>query len=698
MAQEKRKWLIGVFESEYFVFWMAIKCLFRYQDRGVHQYLCFKIYQTRMEEILFYFPQLFHLMLMEGGTPWNRPIFRMLFKMAVEQRHFALTLGMYALSSVDSFPPADERHALCMEIADIMAQVERKKSFSVKKPVKQVYFQPTLYQRHIRRLFGTKVGFSPSTRELIEQQKQFYSISTRQVFRQKGAKEVSTASVVSALVSGVFAVFCEEQHSFLVDASAIRGIYRKGPKPRQRSFRRVSNSLAKESKEAQFITKLNAISSSLIPVQKGLRDQALSTELNLVNLYLPEAICLPAHCKTAHLNLLRVSVAFSRVLDSAARAPFLLIYECSTEPSVPKAIAVSSPSVYGDSSLSQEQKTPGAKDAILKTAIRILSTLKELDASAHVDLDILSIKTRVIKKIYTLHTPHPPHAVQKTGRHQEEWPQTVAAIEEKSPYKNLPNWRVNSVIVKTGSDMKQEQLTTQILTVIKKIWEGDKLPLFIQTYAVMVTGREAGLIETVTGARSVHQIKKLLKEQGGEQTLRSYFEQEWPETLDTAKENFFRSLVGYALVSFLLQIKDRHNGNILIDSHGQMLHIDFGFVLGTHPGFYSVESAPFKFSAEYADLVGPQRMGRFNDEFLRGFLSLRKNMDHIITLVESVSISGTIPSITPYATEALRERFSPGMTEEEFIGYATDIVARGMKNVFTDLYDSFQYYTQGYCK
>jgi len=54
---------------------------------------------------------------------------------------------------------------------------------------------------------------------------------------------------------------------------------------------------------------------------------------------------------------------------------------------------------------------------------------------------------------------------------------------------------------------------------------------------------------------------------------------------------------------FLLQIKDRHNGNILIDSEGRIIHIDFGFFLCTSPGGINFEKAPFKITEEYLDLM-----------------------------------------------------------------------------------------------
>lgn len=75
---------------------------------------------------------------------------------------------------------------------------------------------------------------------------------------------------------------------------------------------------------------------------------------------------------------------------------------------------------------------------------------------------------------------------------------------------------------------------------------------------------------------------------------------------------------GYSIVTYLLQIKDRHNGNILLDRDGHLIHIDFGFMLGQSPGGVGFEAAPFKLPSEYLEVLGPSFL-EFKKLFREGF-------------------------------------------------------------------------------
>jgi phosphatidylinositol kinase/protein kinase (PI-3 family) len=63
------------------------------------------------------------------------------------------------------------------------------------------------------------------------------------------------------------------------------------------------------------------------------------------------------------------------------------------------------------------------------------------------------------------------------------------------------------------------------------------------------------------------------------------------------------SCVSHLLLFVNMGICDRHNGNVMIDTQGHLIHIDFGFVFGLAPGKqFSMETAPWKLTEEMADV------------------------------------------------------------------------------------------------
>jgi len=168
-----------------------------------------------------------------------------------------------------------------------------------------------------------------------------------------------------------------------------------------------------------------------------------------------------------------------------------------------------------------------------------------------------------------------------------------------------------------------------------------------------------------------------------------------------AQDNFMRSLVGYSLICYILQLKDRHNGNILVDIEGHLVHIDFGFMLSNSPGSVGFEMAPFKMTQEYLDILGGTQSStfrEFNSLMKRGFLALRKHAENLLLLVEMMQKDSKLPCFSgggSLSITGMKERFHLGMMESQLEEHIDRLIVSSSCNVFTRLYDTFQYYSNG---
>lgn len=199
----------------------------------------------------------------------------------------------------------------------------------------------------------------------------------------------------------------------------------------------------------------------------------------------------------------------------------------------------------------------------------------------------------------------------------EAWEAKKERIRKSSPYGWMKNWDLVSVIVKTGADLRQEAFACQLISVCHKIWVDAGVDVWVKLMRILVTGESSGLIETITNGVSLHSLKRSLTMASIESgknprhriaTLKDHFLKAFGEPDSkphrAGVDAFKRSLAAYSVISYILQLKDRHNGNVLIDSEGHIVHIDFGFMLSNSPGSVGFEAAPFKLTHEYVDVLG----------------------------------------------------------------------------------------------
>ena len=219
------------------------------------------------------------------------------------------------------------------------------------------------------------------------------------------------------------------------------------------------------------------------------------------------------------------------------------------------------------------------------------------------------------------------------------WQEKTLMIKSQSCFSQLPGWTVRSFIVKSGDDLRKEIVAMQLVDFFRNIFHSEGLDISLRPYRIISTGHQTGLVEFLEGTRSIDSIKKSCSTSA---SLLDYFEFCFGATFspifNNAVHNFVKSLVGYSLITYVLQVKDRHNANILIDTDGHVVHIDFGFILGDSPGFnINFENAPFKLTREYVDVLGgidSAAFKMFEDLFIRGFFALQKHVDAICTIVQ----------------------------------------------------------------
>ncbi|XP_034941287.1 phosphatidylinositol 4-kinase beta isoform X2 [Chelonus insularis] len=509
--------------------------------------------------------------------------------------------------------------------------------------------------------------------------------------------------------------------------------------------------------ELEFIQALISIGKLLgtIPTKESKTVQ-LVAELNTLNLNLPARVWLPLHSTIPH-HIVRVPPQCAAVLNSKDKAPYIIYVEVLevedlyTSP-VPTKIMGSSlrhtkseenltgneqsnSSNCSSNAVAQQRQTP-IKSIISRVGENAFNypdddpadcwsqeddeiTQQYLQLRKPKDRDTISqlsqessdsrepvfvpgdIKRRLSELAATPsatfnHDPEDPSAAVL----KEPWELKQRRIRASSPYGHLASWRLLAVIVKCGDDLRQELLASQLLSMLQKIWQDEKLPLWVRPYKILCLSNDSGLIEPILNTVSLHQIKKHCQ-----LTLLQYFEREFgpanSEGFARAQKHFVQSCAAYCLVCYLIQVKDRHNGNILLHSDGHLIHIDFGFILSTSPRNLGFETSPFKLTPEFVEVMGGSQskmFQEFKNLILQGLVAARKHMDKVVNLVEIMLSGSQLPCFRSggaATVQGLKNRFHLTLTEDQLRQHVEDLVEGSIHSWSTKLYDRYQYFANG---
>ncbi|KAG2144576.1 hypothetical protein DEU56DRAFT_790388 [Suillus clintonianus] len=247
------------------------------------------------------------------------------------------------------------------------------------------------------------------------------------------------------------------------------------------------------------------------------------------------------------------------------------------------------------------------------------------------------------------------------------------ALEKREEY---DVWQ--QAIFKVGDDCRQDVLALQVIAMFKNIFTGIGLTLYLFPYRVTATAAGCGVIDVVPNATSRDEMGRatvndlldfFISKYGREETV----------AFQRACLNFIQSMAAYSVACYILQIKDRHNGNIMIDGEG---HIGVKF-----------EPSSFKLTHEMVVLMGgrySQGYEQFQHLTVKAFLAIRPHADQLVSTVQLMLGTG-LPSFKGESTiKRLKDRFALGLNERQAAEWMMGIIRNAHENVRSTAYDEFQ--------
>lgn len=123
------------------------------------------------------------------------------------------------------------------------------------------------------------------------------------------------------------------------------------------------------------------------------------------------------------------------------------------------------------------------------------------------------------------------------------------------------------VLVKTGDDLRQDQLVIMMIQLMDRLLKRAALDLCLTPYSIIATSPDTGLVEFVDKATP---ISSILSQYNG--SILNFLRDKAPrkganyDVSPEAMDAYIRSCAGYCVITYILGVGDRHLGMLLLFS------------------------------------------------------------------------------------------------------------------------------------
>lgn len=196
-----------------------------------------------------------------------------------------------------------------------------------------------------------------------------------------------------------------------------------------------------------------------------------------------------------------------------------------------------------------------------------------------------------------------------------------AEIEKNNITKNI------QFLIKKDRSVRKEQIVACLIKMLqsKLIYQSQRgnLETFdpVPTYDIMVISDDIGIIEFVRDSKTLERIAK-----EGYSSLINYVlehnEREMPKLI---KDRIFKSLAISSCMAYILGLRDRNMGNILMNKQGQIFHIDYEYIMES-PKTNVFGEPVIKVTREMIEILGgeqSQYYAKFKEYIINVFDILR---------------------------------------------------------------------------